>query len=205
MMEFPNAKIILFAKAPVNGMVKTRLIPDIGEVAATKVHEQLVIHCLQVLTEAMLSPVELWCAPDTKHTFFAECEKKFPISLHKQQGAGLGERMHHALTLQPNASPTLLIGSDVPAISVDYLRKAMQVLSSGESWVFGPAEDGGYVLVGCNESDERMFSDILWGTNLVLKQTLDNAEEVGCKPFLLDALWDVDNYADLQRWRAIGF
>ena len=96
-MIYPEAKILLFAKAPISGTVKTRLIPDIGEYAATELHKELVLNALNTITEGALSPVELWCAPNTQHPFFTECQRRFSASLHCQQGAGLGARMHHAL------------------------------------------------------------------------------------------------------------
>ncbi len=200
-MLYPEAKILLFAKAPTPGEVKTRLIPDIGEHAATELHKELVLNALNILTEAALSPVELWCAPDTQHPFFIECQQRFSVSLHCQQGADLGARMHHALN-QHRSTPTLLIGSDIPSINVDYLSQGIEALLHGKSWVIGPAEDGGYVLIGCRNSEERLFSDVTWGGNQVLAQTMKKAKQCGVAPLLLEPLWDLDNATDLARWRA---
>lgn len=201
-MEFPDARVIVFAKAPELGRVKTRLIPDIGAIAATKLHQSLVLNTLQQLSLTGLCSVELWCAPDSEHPFFYECQQRFAVSLHTQHGEGLGMRMHHALSHSPGR-PALLIGADVPAIDGRYLRQGLLALASGESWVLGPAEDGGYVLVGCCESDSRFFADVAWGTSDVLGQTLRNAQRLGCQPYCLATLWDLDNYSDLQRWEAM--
>ncbi len=202
-MRYPNSKIIVFAKAPIPGQVKSRLIADIGPQAAADVHQELLIHTLKTVTNAALSPVELWCAPDTQHPFFATCRKQFAVTLHAQQGAGLGERMHHALS-QRDGVATVLMGSDIPSISADYLASALQALLGGEPWVIGPAEDGGYVLLGCRESNKRMFSGVAWGGEKVLSQTMMNAAACGISPFLLQTLWDVDNLADLERWRSVA-
>ncbi|VAW85343.1 hypothetical protein MNBD_GAMMA18-1221 [hydrothermal vent metagenome] len=199
-MIYPEAKILLFAKAPNPGTVKTRLIADIGEHAATELHKELVLNALNTLTEAALSPVELWCAPDTEHPFFIECQKQFAITLRQQQGEGLGERMHYALS-QHRGAPTLLIGSDIPLLNRNYLHQGLRALLQGQSWVIGPAEDGGYVLIGCYESDERLFDGVAWGGSQVLAQTMKNAAHCGVAPLLLETLWDLDNIADLARWR----
>lgn len=200
-MIYPEARILLFAKAPTPGTVKTRLIPDIGEQAATELHKELLLHALNIVTAAALSPVELWCAPDIQHPFFTECQRRFSVPLHCQQGAGLGARMHHALS-QHRGTPTLLIGSDIPSIDAGYLKQGIEALLQGKSWVIGPAEDGGYVLIGCHNSDERLFNGVTWGGNQVLAQTMKNSAHCGVTPLLLEALWDLDNVADLARWRA---
>ncbi len=199
-MFYPDSKIILFAKAPIPGEVKSRLIPDIGPQSAADLHKELLMHTLEIVVGAALSVVELWCTPDSQHPFFAACRKQFGVTLHTQQGADLGERMHHALS-QSGATATLLIGSDIPPISAGYLSQALQLLLSGEPWVIGPAEDGGYVLVGCGESDARLFNGITWGEGEVLNQTMKSAAVCGFTPYLLPVLWDVDNLADLERWR----
>ena len=201
-MEFPEARIIVFAKAPELGRVKTRLIPDIGAKAATELHQSLVLNTLQQLSRAALCPVELWCAPDNEHPFFNECQQRFDVSLHTQHGDDLGMRMHHALN-HSSRQPALLIGCDIPEIDGDYLRQGLLALVRGESWVLGPAEDGGYVLVGCCESDCRIFEDVAWGTSDVLDQTLRNVKHLGYRPYCLSTLWDLDNYMDLQRWEAM--
>lgn len=201
-MVYPEAKILLFAKAPEPGTVKTRLISDIGEYAATELHKELLLKTLKAITEAALSPVELWCAPDTQHPFFTECQRRFLVTLHCQQGADLGARMHHALN-QHRGTPTVLIGSDIPAIDAGYLRQGIAALLRGEPWVIGPAEDGGYVLIGCCNSDERLFSGVTWSGNQVLAQTMKKAAQCGVTPLLLEPLWDLDNVVDLVRWQEI--
>lgn len=201
-MIYPEARILLFAKAPTPGTVKTRLIADIGEHAATELHKELVLNALNSITEAALSPVELWCAPDIQHPFFTECQRRFSVPLHCQQGASLGARMHHALS-QHCGTPTLLMGSDIPSIDAGYLKWGIEALLCGESWVIGPAEDGGYVLIGCCNSDERLFSGVTWGGDQVLAQTMKKAEQCGVSPLLLEPLWDLDNVVDLVRWQEI--
>ena len=83
-VQFPDAVIMVFAKAPIAGEVKTRLIPALGEEAATKLHAQLVRHTLITAAAAKLCPVQLWCAPAAEHPFFKQCGQDFGVTLHTQ-------------------------------------------------------------------------------------------------------------------------
>ena len=134
------------AKAP--GEAKTRLIPALGAAGAAALHRQLVMHCLRVATDAQLGPVELWCAPDSGHPFFRECERRFSVSLRSQGQGDLGARMQGAFdAVLARASRAILVGSDIPALSAQYLRDAERALAGGdESDRAGGS--GGYVLVG---------------------------------------------------------
>lgn len=203
-MEYHDAKIMIFAKAPIAGTVKTRLIPDIGQQAATDLHRELLVRQLELISQSQLCEVELWVGSDIDHPFFRECQRDFSFTLHQQVGDGLGERMHHALSQQKPSCAALLIGCDVPVFTIDYLRRAIDRLHHGDEWVLGPAEDGGYVLVGCRQSDWQFFAGIEWGSDKVLSQTLENAEKIGCQPYLMEPLWDLDDIADLRRWRAMS-
>lgn len=202
-MEFPYNKVMLFAKAPEPGKVKTRLIPDVGVEQATEIHRQLVLNALDRLCADPICHVELWCAPDCDHPFFQQCLQHYPISLHQQCGGDLGERMHNALSTGTPHGASLLIGSDIPAIDIDYLRRGFAALEDDSDWVLGPAEDGGYVMVGCKRSEMRFFSDVTWGSDRVLEQTIRNVEKMGVSLQLLEPLWDLDNYQDLLRWKGL--
>lgn len=96
-MKFPDAELLVFAKAPDPGAVKTRLIPALGERRAAGIHAALVRRALGVAVEARLAPVSLWCSPSAAHPFFEECRKRYGVALHAQEGEDLGRRMAHAL------------------------------------------------------------------------------------------------------------
>lgn len=152
--EFPTSRIQVFCKAPVIGSVKTRLIPYLGEHAATRLHERLAKQTIEVCKASRLAPIELWCMPDTEHDFFQQFADD-NTSLHVQQGSELGERMFtgiaHAL-LNERADSVVLIGTDCPTLDSDYLRDALERLGEFDA-VVGPAEDGGYCLIGLTVAD----------------------------------------------------
>ena len=195
-----GCRVIVFAKAPEPGKVKTRLIPALGEAGAAALHRRLVMHSLRAAQEADLGPVELWCAPDTRHAFFAECERDFGVSLHSQCEGDLGARMRRAIeTILERAKRAILVGSDIPALSAQYLRDAERALSGARDVVIGPAEDGGYVLIGLKRSDPELFRDIPWGEPEVLAETRGRIAALRWRCLELPALWDVDRPEDLKR------
>ncbi len=198
-MQYPLARIIVFCKAPHPGKVKTRLARDIGELAATKVHEHLARHCLQQLSDFAIAPIELWCSPNTKHDFFRTCRTEYNIVLKRQVGNDLGQRMQHALSeTLDQCSSAVLIGTDCPVISAEYLSLAFAAIDQNKT-VIGPAEDGGYVLLGANTVQTQLFSDIPWGTSEVYAKTMGR---ITGEIERLPPLWDVDYVADLRRLRS---
>ena len=195
-----SCRIVVFAKAPAPGRVKTRLIPTLGEAGAAALHRRLVMHTLRAAQEADLGPVELWCAPDTHHAFFSECERGFGVSLHSQCEGDLGARMRRALeNVLGRAERAILVGSDIPALSAQYLRDAERALSRAHDAVIGPAEDGGYVLIGLARCDPDLFRDIPWGEPEVLAETRGRIAALRWRCFELPALSDVDRPEDLKR------
>ena len=195
-----GCRVIVFAKAPEPGKVKTRLIPALGEAGAAALHRRLAMHSLRAAQDAELGPVELWCAPDTHHAFFAECERAFSVSLHSQCQGDLGARMQHALeTVLERAKRAILIGSDIPALSEIYLRDAERALSRAHDAVIGPAEDGGYVLIGLARCHPELFRDIPWGKPEVLAETRGRLAALRWRCLELPTLWDMDRPEDLER------
>lgn len=199
-MEFPDARLLIFAKAPVPGRAKTRLIPALGVYRAAALQRQLGEYTLTRATEARLCPVELWCAPDTRHPFFAHCRRKFGISLQAQQGADLGRRMQGALAVAlRQAKSVVLIGTDCPGLTAEDLYDALAALTTGADVVLGPAEDGGYVLIGVRRCSRRLFSGISWGSPHVLGQTRARLQMLNWRGKELAPRWDVDRPCDLRR------
>ena len=192
-------KIMVFCKAPVPGTVKTRLQPDYTAEHSAEIHSELATHTLhQVMALAAMSDgaiiPELWCSPDTSHPFY----QRFAIQKLAQEGENLGVRMAHAFD-QAN-SPALLIGTDCPGLTADYLLQATQQLQVHEV-VISPAEDGGYGLIGLQQSNAALFEAINWGTDRVYQQTCEklSAQQLSWHP--LAKIWDVDYPADVERWR----
>jgi len=190
---------MVFCKAPEAGKVKTRLAVSVGEQVAATVHEYLAWHCLQKVVNANLAPIELWCSPTIDHPFFQRCKNEFGVSLKTQAGGDLGNRMLHAFADGLSNKPyAVVIGTDCPALDGQYLEASFAALEGGVDTVIGPAEDGGYVLLGLSRIQEPLFKDMPWGTSEVLLETLSrttgNVKE-------MPLMWDVDRVEDLMRLR----
>jgi len=193
-------RVVVFAKAPEPGKVKTRLIPALGEAGAAALHRRLVTHSLRVATEAQVGSVELWCAPDAGDPFFLECERRFGVSLRSQGEGDLGARMQRAFGAALARAPrAILVGGDIPALSAQYLRDAERALVAGNDAVIGPAEDGGYVLIGLSRCDAELFREIPWSGPEVLPETRRRIAALRWRLIELPALWDVDRPEDLER------
>jgi len=197
-MSFADARIIVFAKPPIPGHAKTRLIPALGEQAASELHARLVKHTLTTVTQAQLCQVDLYCADNPQHPFFVECQQNFPLTLKTQQGADLGKRMANAFNDElETCRYVILIGSDCPALTATDLEQALESLISGHDCVLKPAADGGYVLIGLKAINHSIFSDINWGTDKVLEQTRQKLRLINWRWQELDTTWDLDRPEDL--------
>lgn len=193
--------LIIFAKAPIAGQVKTRLIPDYSAEQANIIHQQLLEYTAAGLSHLKNIEVQLHCAPNQSHNFFQYLKSQYNISLHDQTNGDLGEKMSTALfNALLDYKKVVLIGADIPAIDKDYIQWAFTKLDQNPT-VLGPAEDGGYVLVGLTKPQPSMFVGIEWGDVNVLQQTIDSlSPEI---PLLLDTLWDVDRAEDVDRFKAL--
>lgn len=192
--------IIVFARAPQPGAVKTRLIPLLGPEGAAALQARLVKHTLATVSKAALGAVELHCAPDCDDDFFRFCSNRYRVDLVAQADGDLGARMAAAVSaaLAVHAR-VLLIGSDCPALTARRLRQANQVLLDGAAAVLVPAEDGGYVLLGLTRSDKRLFEGIAWGNDTVLADTRARLRALGWRSPELETLWDIDRPEDYER------
>lgn len=197
------AQVAVFAKAPVPGEVKTRLIPLLGAADAAELHAALVRRTLATARNAGVGPVSLWCMPDAGHPFFAACAAQYGATLHVQRGGHLGERMARALAQLLADGPALLVGSDCPALAAGDLRAAASSLSTHDA-VFQPAEDGGYVLVGLSRPLPGLFEGIRWGESGVMRETRSRLRAAGARWREMPVRWDVDRPEDYRRLLASG-
>ena len=199
--RYPQGKILIFAKEPVAGKVKTRLARSIGEAAALQFHEQMLRHTLEMVCRYQLAVVELHISGNSEHPLIQSLSKEFNISVYSQKGGDLGEKMFFALEQSlENSNYSVLIGTDCPVMDVDYLSNALTALFRGQDVVLGPAEDGGYVLVGTSNVKKDWFDDISWGSHHVIEQSRQKMKASGARLEELQTLWDVDQIEDLQRW-----
>lgn len=199
-MIYPESAIMVFAKAPVAGEVKTRLSGMLGARGAARLYASMVRHVLSMLADCALSPVQLWCAPDSQHPFFSSCRREFSVRLKSQAQGDLGQRMHRAFQFTLKSSPyALLIGTDVPELTGNMIKRSLLALKSGKDAVFIPAFDGGYVLVGLRKPVRGLFSGIQWGSEDVMKETRERLRKHNMDWLELPPCGDIDTEKDLKR------
>ena len=202
---YPHAKILIFAKSPLPGKAKTRLIPALGEKGAALLAEKLIVHTVQTVTEKALCPVELWCTPSMEHRLFRSIEQAYSIACRLQQGEDLGERMKHAITASlTEAQAVIVIGTDCPVMDVEYLQQALDTLTQEQALVISPAEDGGYALLGMRDAVVDIFNNISWGSARVMEQTRDKLMVLQQDWYELPGVWDIDIAEDVQRAQKQG-
>ncbi len=190
--------IAILAKAPIPGLVMTRLIPAIGAHAAAVLQERLTERAIATSLAADVGPVTLWCSPDATHSTFLKLVTQHRIVLKRQPEGDLGARMLAATAA--SGSPVLVIGTDCPALTELHLRGAAKALREGNDVIIIPAEDGGYVLIGTRTAQPALFAGIAWGTNTVLTESRARIIEQRLILTEQPALWDVDTEADLARF-----
>ena len=183
--------LIIFIKAPRIGRVKTRLTKGIGRIAAWRFYKKTVWGLIKRVgsdnwkTTICLSP------DDYKGSFF-----KGGFNIIPQGGGDLGQRMQRVFDTMPYG-PVVLIGGDIPSIEKKHITRAFRALKNNQI-VFGPAEDGGYWLVGMRRTRMRItpFSNVRWSTEHALKDTVANIPE-NTKIAYINTLNDVDTVEDL--------
>ncbi|MGQ0750880.1 MAG: TIGR04282 family arsenosugar biosynthesis glycosyltransferase [Betaproteobacteria bacterium] len=195
-----DTRLIVFARTPQPGAVKTRLIPLLGAEGAAALHVRLLERTLATARAADIGPVELHCTPDCEHAYIRECAARYRVSLIRQVEGDLGARMARALNRALQRSRNaLVIGTDCAVLTAQHLQEARQALHEGVDAVIVPAEDGGYALIGLNRCDPRIFAGIAWGGAEVLNQTRARLSELGWQWRELETLWDVDRPEDYRR------
>ena len=189
--------VIVMCKAPVKGLVKTRLAADVGDDAALAVYSELLDYVLDRLHHANVHVAVFVEGGELDSRFRGKNTWHF----FPQRGSDLGERIVSALHEAPCAEKMLVIGTDMPFIDATLLTSASSALDSADV-VLGPCVDGGYYLIGMKRVQEELFEDIPWSTADVLASTLGRCKEHGLTSHLLPLRRDVDTLADLLALRA---
>ncbi len=197
--------IAIFAKAPVAGEAKTRLVPLLGAAGAARLQAHLIDTALAKSTAVAEAECTLWVAGDLQHPVVQAAAARHGVALEAQRGADLGARMHAAMahTLARQAR-CLLIGTDCPALTTQHLEQAADALATHDV-VLGPADDGGYVLIGLRQPRADLFDGIAWGGADVLQATRTRIARAGLRAFELPSLPDLDTPDDYRAAVAHGW
>lgn len=201
--------IAVFARAPVPGKAKTRLIPLLQADGAANAHRQMVCRTVQTVLSTPAACASLWSADEEGDGWLTELAGRAGMPLCTQRGATLGERMANCLeSLLRSHRRVLIIGTDAPALTSSDFSEAGTALAGDTRVVFVPAEDGGYVLVGASDqlpsADlKEVFDRIDWGTPAVMSQTRARMQALGWQFGRewqeLPSRWDVDEPDDFLR------
>lgn len=202
--------LLVFARRPVPGRVKTRLIARFGAAGATALHLELLRLTLKAAAQLSGVSRELWWDRAGQGNAEKDLAARFGMAERQQVEGDLGVRMHSALASALARAPAaVLIGSDCPGQDTDYLRDSFGALVSHDA-VIGPAADGGYVLIGLRRPEPRLFADMPWGSTQILAWTRERLTALGWRWQELAPRHDVDcpedlaNYPELRLPPALG-
>lgn len=190
--------LIIFARAPVPGKVKTRLARDVGEQVATELYGAMLDDVLEMA--ALLDDVRLlvfWA--DGSYPHFPGIPR---LEMFEQSGEDLGQRMANAFrtAFEEGIDACCIIGSDLPDLPLEYVRKAFRMLEENRiDAVFGPSSDGGYYLLGMRRLWPELFENVPWSTSLVLETSLKHARASELTVDLLPVWHDIDTIDDLKQ------
>ena len=188
--------LIIFAKNPEEGKVKTRLAKDVGQINALLIYKHLLEHTRQVSTKidtdrllfysSFIPDFDLWPANN--------------FIKHLQSGDNLGLRMSNAFyqAFSDGYTRVIIIGSDCIELTSDLLSEAFDRLKEYD-FVIGPANDGGYYLLGMNSLQPSIFENKAWSTSSVFSQTVDQINDLDKTVHILPRLSDIDTIGDLNQ------
>jgi len=194
-----SSAIIVFAKAPVAGQVKTRLCPPLTPDEAASLHGSLVLDILERCQSLKGYDRILAGTPSPHHPFFRAMEARFKIPVWDQQGEDLGARMAGVFK-QALGAPyrsVVVIGTDIPGINGPLLTAAVKGLQDHDV-VLGPTVDGGYYLIGLRSPVPDLFENMPWSTDQVYARTKQKIQELGFTLKILPTLRDFDTVEDLH-------
>ena len=192
-----RTRIVIFAKAPVPGNVKTRLVPALGEIGAARLAHQMLLATIEEAENAHLSIPELCTTPHPYDPDWKPFLPKAEIRYTDQGEGDLGERLARAAKRMILVGENiLLIGTDCPALDRHRLRAAAEALLTHDA-VIHPTLDGGYALLGLRRFDSSLFAGIGWSGPTVGADTIARIEALGWSLHVGDTLRDIDEPEDL--------
>jgi uncharacterized protein len=195
-----TALLIIFAKEPRPGQVKTRLSPPLSPKEAAQLYHSFLLDILEEMARVPEVRLAMGFSPPGAQVIFRGLVPP-GTDLFPQEGADLGERMARAFAwgFAAGCGPVLLRGSDVPDLPAAVVAEAREVLAAGRAQVvLGPCPDGGYYLVGLNEPQPLLFQGPAWSSSTVMAETLDLARHLDLRVHLLSTWPDIDTYDNLR-------
>ncbi len=205
-LQFDQCRVLLFAKEPQLGQVKTRMRPALNDAQCVHLHQVLCTHISEHLASWQLCLTQLhYCLSDqtqgTKPVFLAQLCQRLNFDLQPQVAGNLGDKMSAAVrrALQQGAQGVILLGADCPFLTKGHLQQLLQSLADGHNAAIIPALDGGYVALALRQYDASVFAAVDWGSDQVFRQTLAIFHALQWRYQSLPILADIDRPDDLQR------
>ena len=188
--------VILFARDPILGQVKTRLSSSFNDETILRLYTCFVEDSLEKIRQVDNADCFVGISPSNISGFFNGIEDS-DTRLFIQQGKDLGDKMRQAFVdrFSDGYKKVVIIGSDSPSLPVSYINKA---LNSDKDLILGPSTDGGYYLIAMTGKVSEVFDGIAWGTEQVLNETLNRVKKAGVSLELLPVWYDVDFPEDLK-------
>ncbi len=200
-MKSESAALVILAKAPLPGEVKTRLFPHLTPEEAAQLHRVFVLDTLMRLKPLRDIRQYIACYPSSTDPFFKQLGHDYQIELIDQQGDHLGERMSGVVKtlMARGCQRVVLMGTDSPTLPVAYVEMAFEALQKCPV-VLGPSQDGGYYLIGLSRCIPELFEGIPWSTEKVFDLTLRKIHNLGHECEILPSWFDVD---DIKGFKAL--
>ena len=184
--------LIIFAKSPIPGEVKTRLIPYITPTEAAELYKAFIADIICNTHKLKCEQVAIAYTPsNAEATFHSICGQS--VDYLPQKGDNLGERMKNAFkhSFDKGSTRTVIIGTDSPTLPLSYIRDAFDALKEVPITI-GPTFDGGYYLIGLSEQNDAIFDGVDWSTSKVFGQTLTRIQAINKQLYVLPPWYDVD-------------
>jgi rSAM/selenodomain-associated transferase 1 len=192
----PRPAIIIFAREPVAGFTKTRLIARIGSQNAATLSHAFTLDALAKARSTGLPLVIAAGALSGASAYFPPLARRFGAVLVDQGDGSLGARMRLSLERFSNPGGALLIGTDTPSLPASFIARGARLMRTAPV-VLGPSLDGGYYLVAVRGEPADIFRGVRWGGSQVLAQTLERLRRMHTPYALAPAWYDVDRWSDL--------
>lgn len=189
--------LLVFAKAPRPGEVKTRLTPFLTSGEAAQLYEAFLRDALHLYARLEVD-LRLYLAPPLPESLDDVPSR---VSIHRQEGDGLGARMSHAFeaALEAGYDRAAVIGTDHPTLPLAFVRRAFTALGQARSVCIGPSADGGFYLLGMSTFVPELFEGMTYSHEAVFRDTLARAEAADAEITVLPRWYDVDRPEDLPR------